>query len=378
MFRRFFRALPLRSVRKDDRLDVLSDFERRHIRRVYRWSLAVSMSFSVVGYLLYYLPYYACPDWFPSTEITLPVWGKVSVGLAGIAYGILLAYLELMLLVLLHLHGIHEIALATGFIDSPESKAEKEELLLNTGMEKRPRRAASYGIDPYQGIHPAALFAYDLLLRLKGFLGNQLIRLVVVRLLGRYGARWVLDFSGLPLYMAINAYATHRAYTEARVVLFGNLLLQRFFDQLPQDRFQTPDGQRLLYDTLQLIAVSKRDYHHNHDVLTGRLLECYRVPLRKKHRLSEDFADRLRAAPDEDRRLLQEILTLGFVLDGRLSRREKKMIGDLQAQGLFPYDAATVEKMEKWAFGEITENEALGAPQKPGPPETFRWPMEKS
>ncbi len=352
MFRRFFRALPLRTVHQDGRLDVVSEPERKHIRKVYRWSIAVSMLFSIVGYLIYYIPYYAHPEWFPNTEVPLPWGGTYPIGLVGIAWGFLLGYVELMLLVFLHLYGVHEIALATGFIADPASKAEREQTLLDAGMQKPNRQAALFGIDPYQGIHPVQLFVYDLLLRLKGFLGNQLIRLVFVRLLGRYGARWVLDFSGLPLYMAINAYATHRAYTEARVVLFGNRLMQRFFDRLPRGLFQTTEGKQLLYDTLQLIAVSKRDYHHNHYVLARHLLEFYEVPTVKKHLLRDDFTAHLQAAPAEERALVQEIILLGFLLDGKLSAREKKQITRLHREGLFPYDLQTVEKKEKIAFGE--------------------------
>ena len=65
------------------------------------------------------------------------------------------------------------------------------------------------------------LFLFNLFMRLKGFLANQAVRYLVRLLLGRYAVRALLDFAGVPIYMAINAYATHTVLREAKVVLMG-------------------------------------------------------------------------------------------------------------------------------------------------------------
>lgn len=361
MFQYFFRALPLRPVPSDGQLDLISEVERQHIRKVYRWSIAISMGLAVLGYLAYFLPVYHWPHLFPKTTIPYFGGGSFTFPLVAFLWGLFLGYLELWLLVFLNLYGVHEIALATGFISDAQSKKAQEKTLLDAGQEIPNRQAARYGIDPYQGINPVGLFFFNLLLRFKGFLGNQLIRVVAVRLLGRFGVRWLVDFSGMPLFMGLNAYATHNAYREARVVLLGNALLQRFFDRLPKGLFQGPEEKELLYDTLQFIAVSKRDYHHNHYLLTRTLLEFYQVPVKEKHLLAEDFAERLRNAPEETRKLLQTALCLGFVLDGRVSLREGRKIAALHASGAFPHDDTAMFQMGRHFYEGRSMHLALEA-----------------
>ncbi len=52
----------------------------------------------------------------------------------------------------------------------------------------------------------------------------------------------------------------------------GQRLLEHLSRRLPA-RFAGPDPRELLYATCQFIAVSKRDFHHNHFLLTRALVE---------------------------------------------------------------------------------------------------------
>jgi hypothetical protein len=45
----------------------------------------------------------------------------------------------------------------------------------------------------------------------------------------------------------------------------------------------------LVYDTLQYIAISKRDFHQNHYLLTRELLELWHVPAEARHPLPADY-----------------------------------------------------------------------------------------
>ena len=135
------------------------------------------------------------------------------------------------------------------------------------------------------------LFLFNLVLRLKGFLANQAVRYLVRLFLGRYAVRALLDFAGVPLYMAINAYAAHAVLREAKVVLMGPEAIRALVQRL-SGRVPSPAERVLVYDTLQYIAVSKRDFHQNHYLLTKELLELWQVPAEARHPMPADYLER--------------------------------------------------------------------------------------
>src|SRR5262249_24313964 len=165
--------------------------------------------FSVFGFLAYYLPIYCYPQWFPAAQVSLPFLNApLRLAWGAFLWGIAMALLELWGLVFLNLASVHEIAVTTGFLNA-DNKTEKGESLIKIGLEIRSPDVRRYGIDPFQGLNKWLLFLFNLVFRLKGWLGNKVIRFLTRLLLGRYAVRSVLDFAGMPLYMAINAYAVY-------------------------------------------------------------------------------------------------------------------------------------------------------------------------
>src|SRR6185436_11925961 len=155
--------------------------------------------------------------------------------------------------VLLNLVSVHEIAAATGFI-TPATKPERRADVLQIGLERKSTEVIRYGIDPFEGLSKGWLLLFNFSLKLKGWLGNQVIRYLTRLLLGRYAVRTLLDFVGLPLYMAINAYAVYAVMREARVVVLGQTVIRLLLERLPALTL-SGEEKELLYDTLQYIAV---------------------------------------------------------------------------------------------------------------------------
>ena len=141
-----------------------------------------------------------------------------------------------------------------------------------------------------------SLFLFNLVFRLKGWLGNKAIRFLTRLLLGRYAVRAVLDFAGMPLYMAINAYAVYTVMREAKVIILGQAAVGLMLQRLPEVALSSAE-QDLLYDTLQYIAISKRDFHGNHYLLTKGLLDhFFRFPPKALTCCPEITSIRLRGA----------------------------------------------------------------------------------
>ena len=343
---RFFSRLPVRRRGDDGHLHLLSEGERRHVRRIRAVAMLLAALLSVLGFLAYYLPIYAYPHLFPAVSVALPLAiTPVRLAWGEFLWGVLLMILELWALVFLNIASVHEMAVATGFLTAG-NKSEMGEAVLQVGREKRAKESRQYGIDPFQGLNPQLLFLFNFVLRLKGWLGNQAIRFLTRLLLGRFAVRAVLDFAGMPLYMAINAYAVHAVLREAQVVFMGQTIVAQLLGRLPRIELSAGDKE-LFYDTLQYIAVSKRDFHQNHFLLTRELLQHFGIERKEAHRLSDDYADKLRRAPAPVQALCQLVILLGYLLDGQLSWRERRNLRRLNAQGILPASDADVRRYLK-------------------------------
>jgi hypothetical protein len=302
------------------------------VRRRERALAVAAAGLSVAGFLGYYLPLYLAPGPLPSVTLRVPLAGVVTVPWVQLLWCVLLTGVELALLTGLNVLGVHAVAVATGYV-APGGTGRKRDALLGIGLERRTTFLGRFGLDPFEGLDPRLLVLFNLTLRLKGWLGNQAIRYLAQLLLGRYAVRVVLDFVGLPLYMAINVLSVRTVLRQARVVLLGHHAVARLVARFDGPPLAVAE-QALLYDTLQLVAVSKRDHHRNHYLLTRELLARFRIPREPSHRLPPDYLDRLRSAPDHALALCQAVILLGFVLDGRLSWRERRRLARLREVGL--------------------------------------------
>ncbi|MGE0132292.1 MAG: hypothetical protein AB7U82_29775 [Blastocatellales bacterium] len=321
LFNRFYQKLPVPDTGADEYLHLLNDKEIHHISRSLRLTMLVAALLSVLGFLTYYLPVYRFPHLFPSVSVTVPFLGSViRLPWAELIWCMSLTSIELYLLTLLNIFGAHEIAVATGFVTGA-TKSEMATPLLQISLEKKGAEVRQYGIDPFQGLNKPLLFLFNLVLRLKGWFANQVVRFLARLLLGRYAVRALLDFAGMPIYMAINAYSVYAVMREARVIIMGQTVISLLIRRLPQ-RTLVAAEKELLYDTLQYIAVSKRDFHQNHYLLTKALLEFFQIPSKKYHQLPNDYPEKLEQASEAIAALCQLIILLGFILDGHISWRE--------------------------------------------------------
>jgi hypothetical protein len=97
---------------------------------------------------------------------------------------------------------------------------------------------------------------------------------------------------------------------------------------------------------LQYIAVSKRDFHQNHFILTKHLFELYNIQPKPQHWLADGYLSTLQATSIEQRKICQLIICIGFILDGKLSINEKQQIKALQQAALLPITAAQIQQYQ--------------------------------
>ncbi|NOT61136.1 MAG: hypothetical protein HOP19_13030 [Acidobacteria bacterium] len=340
-FRQFYARLALRAVANDNALHLLNAAERAALLKHQRRLMCVAALLSVCGFLAYYLPTYWWPAWFPSVALNLRGFA-FRLPWAESLWCIGLSVIEIYLLTLLNLTGAHAVAAATGFHQTNRHA----DTLIPIGLEAKNAAVKQFGIDPFQGLNRWLLFAFNFVLRLKGWLANTAVRFATRLLLGRYAPRVLLDFIGMPIYMALNAWSVYAVMRQARVVVMGEALIAELIKSLPA-RALSANEQELLYDTLQFIAVSKRDFHPNHYLLTRELLRHFAITPREEHPLPPDYLPRLRASSKSIQALCRLIILLGFMLDGHFSWRERSRLRALQAAGIFTESTEAVAQYTK-------------------------------
>lgn len=360
LYHRFFGALPIRTVQTDEDLHLLSAEELRLVRRTEYWAMAGAVLVELLAYLMVFLPIYRFPAVFDAGPTPLGgPFGGLALPFDAVRDGwmLLVTGVELYVLLLLNLAAVHGIAVATGYLKR-EERARETSGLIRIALARQSLGQRDYGIDPFEGMRPWVLYGFLLFNRLKGLIGSALVRAALTNLFGREMLRIYLDFSGMPIYMAINVYTTRAILRNARVVVMGQTSIEIVRRRLPKPALSAWE-RGLVYDSLQFIAVHKRDFHPNHLFLTRSVLEHFDIPAETRHALPEDYTAKLTSARPQVADLCRLIIVLGFVLDGRLSWRERAELERLRKRGVLDLDFATLEAYRRnfvdgQGMGEVT------------------------
>jgi hypothetical protein len=338
LYKQFHKRLPIPTVETDATLHLLNPTEHRAIKRLEWTAMFASGLTGTLAVLLLYLPQYQFPQLFPSHDFDLPIVGKVAVPIVATIYGVVLVFLEIWALTLLHLYCIHHIAVATGYLkNSSENFEEKQAKILSISTEEKDKTLLSYGINPFQGLKMSQVWLMNSLIALKATLSNMIVKIIVRRFLGRYAVREVLDLLGIPIFAFWNIMATRTILREARVMIMGQNLIDAFepnFRSISLKINHLSDSKTLIYDTLQFIAVSKRDYHANHAYLTAKVLKAFDIPIETQHLVPTNYAERLANADPIVKNFCQFIIIIGLLLDGEISWRERQRIQKLHSEGI--------------------------------------------
>lgn len=343
-YQRYFRRLPVRRVAEDEELLYLSPAERSRLKYVLNKTSIISGILCVLGYVFLFVPKYILGDYlFPINQFIL-FGQEINLSLSFLIYGWCLGFLEIWCLVFLNIWTIHEIAVATGFIHA-ENKSIHLSSLLSMSMEKKNKEVIKFGINPLEGLSKFSLFLFNLWLLIRGLLASMLIRVLVKKILGNYAFRMILDFSGLPLFVWLNIRGSRKVYQMGKVVLMGQHLVKDLTKRFDGSVNFTQEEKDLIYATLQYIAVSKRDFHPNHFVLTKEVLEKFNIPVKTTQHLPSHFEQQLLLATDDLKRICVSIIIAGFLLDGEISYRERNKLNQLNELGI---TSLTFEGLKKY------------------------------
>jgi hypothetical protein len=187
------------------------------------------------------------------------------------------------------------------------------------------------------------LLLWNLLFILKATLTNFLFRFFFQRMAGRYALQAVQDFAGIPIFAFWNAFGTRAILREARIIIMGQNLVEYFVNRLERDPLPPGSDKSVISDTLQFIAISKRDFHQNHFTLTRNIFSLMDISERVGEWNEKAYLFRLKTAESKTRERCIQIILLGMILDGRISKRECNKIRVLHDEGIVPFLPAEMQ-----------------------------------
>ena len=271
-------------------------------------------------------------------DLNADLWGALACYGVSLSIAVLGTALELGYLFVQGLRTSTRLGIICGSAMHPNLDARRSVRLdlVRAGLEIPPSRAPAFGIDPLveQSRVRLMLFtaAYKLKVLVTGQVAKALARRAFARLAGRAMGRAAVEGLGIPVFAAWNFFVCMRIMRQARVRALAPLLVDELFAAV------FPDGLAALSGDLRwacFLAVREQV------VCEGRFHPTQLWVLRRLGTAvsadSEDqassLAAHLPALSVADRRRVMWFFAVLCVLDGDLSRRERRRLLSLNRVG---------------------------------------------
>jgi len=331
---RFFRRRDerLQDIVPDDDIHVLNERERQELRRVQRGAVlraglvgALSAGF-VAAVELYGLPALGLTD-------------QAGQGLRFYAALLMLsaaaAALEIAYLYFDALRSVHNLARAAGL--NVRAHGDEEEVALalaRAALELPDPREPVFGIDPSREVSGWRLLVASALYKAKIAVSSFALKVLLRRALGRALVRSWLPFVAVPVTALWNIAICFKVLKEARLRVMGPSAVRALLDEVaPQ---LSPQAQQVTVRAVAATIVKKHRLHPNHLVLLGEVHRRLGVPQDLDIDDPEAFLQSLQDLPAEETQPVLRIFEAALILDGRLSRRDQRLLEAAALRGPFP------------------------------------------
>ena len=336
---RFLQAGKFAPARADDPIHVLNPVERAGLQRVMRGAvlraaLAGALNAGATGlgalfatHVLGHKPEHA------TLLQTISYWGLFGV-LAMVA-----AVLEIAYLYWDSLNAVRALSLVAGLeIDSVDN-AEVRFALARAALELPNAPDATFGVNPHREANRWQLATASLVYKLKVSVTNFLFKAFVERAVGRLATRSFLAFTAVPINALWNGLVCWFVLREARIRVMGPSAACEMLDIIfAAEPSTSPALYIALHRALGAAVVRTSELHPNHIALIRELRQRCGEPLEGV--VVDDSAAFLRSLPEltlAERRTALRVLAVVAILDGRLVKRERRLLEEAyEAAALTP------------------------------------------
>src|SRR6187431_865166 len=334
---RYLEAQKFAPVRAEDPIHVLNPVERAGLLRVTRGAvlraaLAGAINALATGLGALFAARMLGPEPAQATWLQhVSYWGLFGV-LALIA-----AVLEIAYLYWDGLRAVRELSLVAGLqLDSLEN-LDVRYALARAAFELPNPPDLSFGVNPHREASRFTLATASLVYKLKISVTNFVFKALVERAIGRLATRSVLAFTAIPINAIWNALVCFFVLREARIRVMGPSAASEMLDVIfASEAAPSPALLTALHRALGAAVVRTSELHPNHISLMRELRQRFGQPLAGVQ--VDDTRTFLQSLPlltQAERRTALRVLTVAAILDGRLVKRERRLL-------LEAYEAAAI------------------------------------
>lgn len=257
-------------------------------------------------------------------------------------------------------HGLSREAGLDLFPDQDDDKA-LAGAMARAALELPNPTATLFGVDPRREASKLRLLVASLVYKLKVSVTNFLIKALVRRMLGRAFVRGWLPFVAVPITAGWNAFVCRLIMREARIRAMGPSAAREMIDIVFGGEVTlSAAGKSAVLRAVASSIVRTEDLHPN---LTALLRELARrvgeaAGLNPHERLLTEDADGdlddsrafLRSLSRLDRTeqtIVLRVLAIASIIDGRLTRAERRLLAEARAVCALPHDLAAIERLRR-------------------------------
>jgi hypothetical protein len=347
------RRLPVRAAiaGADDPIHVLNADELCELRRIERLAvlravIAGALSGAASAAAAIWAQRFLGPDGAPlSSADGVRFWGVV------IAVTVVASIAEIGYLYWDGLRSVHAMASAAGLqLSREELSGEQRDVALALAraaleLPNPPHRV--FGVNPHRESIAWLVGLASLLYKAKIALTTFLIKLVLRSLLGRVLARSIFELVTIPVTAIWNGVICFLVVREARLRTMGPSAATEMVRIALSEGTPSPQGRAAVFRSVASAIVRTQDFHPNHLALLRALVEHL------GHVDLDDVDDSARFLRDvgslnaTDRRLVLRMLVVAAVLDGKLTRAERRLLSDAFQACRIPLDFPRVEALRR-------------------------------
>jgi hypothetical protein len=228
------------------------------------------------------------------------------------------------------LRSVHAMASAAGLkLSASELAGERREVALALAraaleLPNPPHRV--FGVDPRREAVRWRFAVAAVLYKAKIALTTLLLKVSLRALLGRVMGRWIFELVTIPVTAVWNAVVCFMVVREARLRTMGPSAAHELVGFALADVEPSDAGRAAAFRAVAAAVVRTQDFHPNHLALLRVLSEKLGAPAVDDIDDSARFIAELGALTEADKRLVLRLLVIAAVLDGRLTRAEKRLL----------------------------------------------------
>jgi hypothetical protein len=343
--------------RVDDQVHILDKKEKAKIRRV-QWGAIIRVSIAgaisaMVSAIANYHAYYLIDDEVKAV-ITLQDQIDYWVIVGGITVAVTI--LEIIYIYFEALYAVYRISVVAGLplFGEGDERSEVATVLARAALEMPNPIESQFDIDPKKEMPRWRKYLAPIVYKLKIALSNFIAKMIIRRAMGRAVSKVYLEFVAIPVSALWNGIVCWYVLKQAKVRAMGPSFAAESADHIiSRHPTISQRGKETMVRAIGSAVVRTGDFHPNLYFLLLHLYDRFEVDELKNIDNVDLFFSELKELPKEEQEVVVNTVILSSIIDGRISRKERKLLEEVFAICRLKFDHKTIKTdMKAFLKGE--------------------------